>query len=193
MGKPKGQLILDGSPILCYLLDQFHWPGPTLLVTAPAGDDGSPSTQHPPGSERFDREVSDPVSGLGPMRGVLTALENATTSWVIVTTVDMPGLRRGCLDDLLRLGDALPTLHGLMLSRSQPDGEVCCEPFPSLYHTAATATLRTQLATGSRGMHRLLQHAGFVLQPAPPDWSTVTWCNLNHPADLAAYRASGSP
>ena len=45
----------------------MQWPGPTLLVTAPA-------VAHPPAADLFDREAVDPVDGLGPLRGVLTAL-----------------------------------------------------------------------------------------------------------------------
>src|SRR3954467_6767125 len=77
MGKPKGGLLIDDRPILEYLLDRFRWPGPTLLVTAPG-------REHPPGCQRFDLEAVDPVSDAGPLRGILTALENATTDQVVV-------------------------------------------------------------------------------------------------------------
>src|SRR5256885_5263746 len=87
MGGPKGSLEVRGEPILEYLLDRFAWRGETMLVTAPG-------IARPRGAERFDREVVDPVAGLGPLRGVLTALENATTEIVVVATVDMPGVGR---------------------------------------------------------------------------------------------------
>src|SRR4051794_29668278 len=83
MGRAKGELRIAGEPILEYLLDRFDWPGPTMLVTAPG-------REHPTGWARFTREVTDPVSDQGPLRGILTALENATTEVVIVTPVDMP-------------------------------------------------------------------------------------------------------
>src|SRR5436305_504355 len=85
MGRPKANIQLRGRPILEYLLDQFVWPGPTLLVTAPGHE-------KPPGWERFDREVSDPVAGSGPLRGVMTALESISTPLVAIVTVDMPGI-----------------------------------------------------------------------------------------------------
>ena len=48
-----------------------------MLVTAPG-------IARPRGAERFDREVVDPVAGLGPLRGLMTALENASTDIVVV-------------------------------------------------------------------------------------------------------------
>ena len=51
-----------------------------MLVTAPG-------IERPRRAERFDREIADPVAGLGPLRGVLTAMENATTEIVVVATV----------------------------------------------------------------------------------------------------------
>src|SRR2546430_7328455 len=77
MGGPKGSLEVRGKPILEYLLGRFQWRGQTLLVTAPG-------IGRPRGAERLDREVLDPVAGLGPLRGVLTALENASTEIVVV-------------------------------------------------------------------------------------------------------------
>src|SRR3954469_12653277 len=87
MGRPKGLLRVHGRPVLEYLLERFDWPGPTLLVTAPG-------RERPPACELFSCEVQDPVAGLGPLRGILTALESARTPLVVVTSVDMPGVGR---------------------------------------------------------------------------------------------------
>src|ERR1700721_4778762 len=72
MGLPKQNLEINGRPILEFLLNQFAWPGPTLLVTAP-------SRRHPPGAHLFYAEAVDAIENQGPLRGVLTALENAST------------------------------------------------------------------------------------------------------------------
>ena len=76
MGRPKGELLVRGRPILVHLVEQLAWRGPTLLVTAPG-------RERPAGGERFDREVVDAVAGEGPLRGLLTALEAATTEIVL--------------------------------------------------------------------------------------------------------------
>src|SRR5688500_10566664 len=86
MGRPKGELKIAGRPVLAYLLDTFAWPGPTLLITAPG-------REHPPGWRRFTGECVDPLPAHGPLRGVLTALEHATTELLAVAAVDMPAVR----------------------------------------------------------------------------------------------------
>src|SRR5262249_18304154 len=87
MGRGKGGLMIGEMPILQFLVDRLAWPGETLLVTA-AG------RERPPGSERFEREVTDAVAGEGPLRGVLTALDHIETEAAIVVTVDMPNVTR---------------------------------------------------------------------------------------------------
>ena len=94
MGRPKGELRVGNQPILEYLLERMAWRGPTLLVT-------SPGREHPAGWQRFHAEAVDPVAGLGPLRGVLTALEHAATPHVLVTTVDMPEIDATALRWLL--------------------------------------------------------------------------------------------
>ena len=68
MGLPKQNLEINSRPILEFLLDRLTWPGPTLLVT-------TPSRQHPPGADRFDAEEVDAIENQGPLRGILTAMQ----------------------------------------------------------------------------------------------------------------------
>jgi|GEM_PF-3070246 len=102
MGSPKTHLQICGRPILEYLLNVIQWPGPRMLVTAPG-------RQHPPGCERFDREVCDPTAA-GPLRGILTALENMATDHLLVITADMPVIRTEHLCWLLQELSGLPGL-----------------------------------------------------------------------------------
>ena len=175
MGMPKGELRVGEEPILAYLLRQIAWEGPTMLVTAP-GREG------PPGGDRFDREVVDPVAGQGPLRGVLTALESAGTSTVAVTTVDMPNVRGADLQWLAaRLHDV--NAMGLMLRRG---AEI--EPFPAAFSTAAAGDIRAQLGANRSSVRAIAAHEGFATVRAPPDWDErEVWTNLNRPEDLAAF------
>jgi molybdopterin-guanine dinucleotide biosynthesis protein A len=171
MGVRKETLRLGGRPILAYLLDRFAWPGPTMLVTAPGHE-------HPPGHERFSTEVVDAVAGQGPLRGVLTALEHATTDVVVVTTVDMPGVARAQLDWLVeRLRPTQPA--GVMTLRA---GQV--EPFPSAFHRSAAAGIRTQLSARQFAVRDV---EGVAHLPAPPEWDETVWTNLNRPNDLESF------
>ena len=176
MGRPKGELRVGDEPILAYLLRRIAWDGPTMLVTAPG-------REHPPGHERFGREAVDPVAGQGPLRGVLTALENSTTSIAAVTTVDMPNVRGADLEWLVaRLDDAANAM-GLMLRRG---AEI--EPVPAAFRTAAAGAIRAQLDADRLSVRALADHAGFGTLPAPPDWDErEVWTNLNRPEDLAAF------
>ena len=176
MGMPKSELRVGDEPILAYLLRRIAWDGPTMLVTAPG-------REHPPGFDQFDREVVDPVAGQGPLRGVLTALENAGTLIVAVTTVDMPNVRSADLRWFVaRLNDA-PNAMGLMLRRG---AEI--EPFPGAFWTAAASAIWAQLDANRLSVRALADQPGFGTLPAPLDWDErEVWTNLNRPEDLAAF------
>lgn len=171
MGKPKGELLVAGKPILKYLLDRFVWAGPTLLVTAPG-------REHPPGWRGFAAEAVDPVANQGPLRGVLTALENVTSERVLVTTVDMPSLDRMHLKWLVEHSRAEIT----MLRRGDQ-----IEPFPSFYRTASAPMIRSQIDAGRLSVQALSRRAEVEVVPAPSEWDDAVWMNLNRPEDFEAF------
>jgi molybdopterin-guanine dinucleotide biosynthesis protein A len=168
MGVPKGELAIKGKPILEYLLDRFDWPGPTMLVTAPG-------REHPSAWKKFSREVVDPVAGEGPLRGLLTALENAPTEVVVIATVDMPFVERSHLEWMV---DQLRDSMGVMSSHGDR-----VEPFPSAFSTNAVDAIREHLARNG-GVYQLSKLDGFDLVAAPNEWRTEVWTNLNIPNDL---------
>lgn len=183
MGVPKARLRVGGRPILEHLLDEFAWPGPTLLVTAPG-------REHPPGWQEYGREVSDPVAGGGPLRGILTALEAAATRYVVVTPVDMP-LVRG--DHLRWLADELrhrPGMTAALLSRTNEDGVSEVEPLPSAFDVAAAGAVRGLLDAGRGAVHGLGAESTTAVVPAPAEWGNEVWLNLNTPEDLADFLAA---
>ena len=193
MGKPKAELQIAGEPILAYLLNRFAWPGPTLLVTAPARG-------KPPAAGRFDREAMDAVAGEGPLRGVLTALEACNTQYLFITTVDMPGIGRTQAEWFLHqlaardASDLKLQISNLESNPSpRPAGVMCrrngrVEPFPSAFHATAAASIRERMSAGERSVHSL---AGTICDALPcPDWPPDVWTNLNRPEDLAAWAAT---
>lgn len=181
MGMPKSHLQLDGRPILTYLLDAIAWTGPTLLVSAPG-------RESPPGTERFDRQVFDPVSGLGPLRGILTALENASTQFVAVATVDMPGIRNRHLAWIVQQLADRPDLQGIMMTRAV-DKKQLIEPFPSAYRRSAVALISAELSQQRKSVRGLLSQKEFATAQTPDEWDAQTWTNLTVPADVAVFKS----
>jgi molybdopterin-guanine dinucleotide biosynthesis protein A len=176
MGRPKGELQINGVPILQHLLDRFAWSGPTILVTAPG-------REHPPACEMFDHEVADPVAGLGPLRGLLTSLEFATTPIVVVATVDMPRIGRSQLDFVIdRLRSNRNDL-GVMTQR-RTGNSVQIEPFPSAFRADARHPIAQELAAQRRSVQRLTTLERFDAVEAPKEWDESVWTNLNAPDDL---------
>jgi molybdopterin-guanine dinucleotide biosynthesis protein A len=179
MGFPKAQLEIADQPILEYLLRRFAWPGPTLLVTAPG-------REHPKGYELFDREAVDPVAGQGPLRGVLTALENAAAKVCVVATVDMPEVSIEQLNWGINHLQERSELRGVMMRRIT-DGKPQIEPFPLACRTDAAAVIAQRLTEGRRSVHSLADLPGFAVEDVPAHWSQSVWTNLNRPEDLKHY------
>lgn len=178
MGMAKGLLQIAGRPILDYLLDRLQWPGPTALITAPG-------REHPPGWQRFDCEWVDPVAGLGPLRGALTALENARTDWIVAVPVDMPAIGRDAIDRLL--GCASEGERGTMYEHQSADNPRVIEPFPLLVRKSSAGIMGTRLARRELSLVKLLDEPGFATHHAPAHWSDETWINLNRREDLERF------
>jgi len=170
MGKPKSLLRIGNQPILTYLLERFAWRGPTMLVS-------SPGRENPPGAEGFDVEVVDPVEGMGPVRGLITAFENLKTEMLIVASVDMPLIGKEQLLWLMQQMEERPQACGLMMERAT------VEPFPSVFKKTRAGCPWYE----SRSMRSLTKTEGFAVVLAPGNWPDQVWTNLNDPADFAAF------
>lgn len=180
MGLPKAWLQIGNKPILSELLARLEWPGPTMLVTTPEAVD-------PPGCELFDRKVTDPVDGLGPMRGLLTALVHLSTPMAAVVTVDMPCLMPAMLTWLVHALKDRPRCKGAMC-RARDARSI--EPFPSAFRAEAREIVARRLQAGQGSVRTLCEETGFLALDAPPEWPASVWTNLNYPSDLAAFEAS---
>jgi molybdenum cofactor guanylyltransferase len=179
MGTPKANLQIANQPILEYLLDQIAWPGKTLLITAPG-------LEHPPGSKRFDREAPDPIANEGPLRGILTALQNSTTTMIIIATLDMPLIRAEHLQwGVSKLSES-PDCQGVMFRR-QIEGRDQIEPFPFACRETAASAISDYLAAGGRSVHGLLDRPAFVSQFPPKHWPANLWTNLNRPEEFQKF------
>jgi molybdopterin-guanine dinucleotide biosynthesis protein A len=179
MGGPKAWLRIEGKSILGWLYAKFRWPGPTMVVSSPA-------TANPPDADLFDQVITDPVDDLGPLRGVLTALEHTRTEAIVAMPIDMPFVE---LEQLIWIGQQLaarPECWGIMCSRER-GGHTQIEPFPSAFRLEAAQQIVKRLSENRRSLHGLCDQADFCAIPAPSDWPERIWTNLNDPQQLAAF------
>jgi molybdopterin-guanine dinucleotide biosynthesis protein A len=178
MGRPKTELKIDGVAILEWLLEEIQWRGPTMLVTAPG-------REKPAGAELFDVEVVDPQAGVGPIRGLLTALENVKTAMIVVSTVDMPLVRGEHLLWYVEKLSAKPQAAGCFGRREEK-----IEPFPSAWRCeSARAIVKQHMDSGRRSVYSLRDHPNVEVIETPGDWSI--WLNLNSRDDLDAFAKLG--
>ena len=169
---------IHGLPLLRHLLMQLRWDGPKLIVRAP-------HLPSPPGAELFDHAVFDGVEGQGPLRGILTALENADGD-VVVVTVDMPGMTRELLNQLMMSAESRPDLNGLMF-RTGSQGEPRVETFPSLFRQSARDIIAKALDENRWSVRGLLSDPTFATLSVPAEAPRFAWVNLNTPEDLTNF------
>ena len=87
--------------------------------------------------------IPDAVAGVGPLGGILAALENSLHDWNLIVACDMPGLRADFLRFLLARTEEFPGELVLPLNR---DG--LPEPLCAVYHRRAAAGIRRNIAAG---------------------------------------------
>ena len=151
----------------------------------------SKERQTPPAAARFGREVCDAVA-IGPLGGVATALRNCPRPMLVVTTVDMPAVRREHLNWLVEELRKDSNAAALMVQRNV-DGRTVLEPFPLVCRREFLGTVEKCLAGGERSMRGLVGLPGMVVLEAPGDWPADVWTNLNTPLDLQQYIAAIKP
>jgi len=179
MGGPKAWLRIEGKSILAWLHTKMRWQGPTMVVSSPA-------TADPPDVGLFDQAVIDPVDELGPLRGILTALEHAQTPMIIAVPVDMPFVEQQQLIWIAQQLAARPECRGIMCCRNH-DGHARIEPFPSAFRQNAAEQIAQRLGEARRSVHSLCDLPEFCAIAAAGEWPHRIWTNLNDPQQLAAF------
>ncbi len=127
------------------------------------------------------RVVPDAVAGKGPASGLVAALEQAKTPWVLVLACDQPGLVAATLDPLL-----------------EPGADVRCyrvggylEPLPGLFRQSLGSRWRPQL-TEAPGIQQLVTQVMVAPLDAGPGVAGALQ-SVNTPGELAALGvANGS-
>ncbi|HEY2761384.1 MAG TPA: molybdenum cofactor guanylyltransferase [Pirellulales bacterium] len=182
MGIPKAWLQINGQSILAWFHARLQWQGPTMLVSAP-------SSRNPPDAHLFDQAIVDPVDDLGPLGGILTALEHLTTPTVVIVAVDMPNIDSKKLHWLASELTLRPQCQGVMC-RIDGNSTGRIEPFPSAFRRAAAESIRQRLHAQRRSIQELCEEPNFCAVKAPHDWPKDTWANLNDPHQFAKFLAA---
>ncbi len=177
MGGQKPERLLLGKPLLEHAQELLRPHCDKLIVVG--GEHG----------------LSDEQPGLGPLGGLLTALNRADTAWVLVATVDMPAVRSSLLERLVssrQVEDRAVLVH---VPLSYPDlvaGEHTMllgpqpQPFPGLYRSDLGPELRQFLQGGERKARKFAHVLQARLVEVRSDELEGMLCNVNRPEDLAA-------
>jgi molybdopterin-guanine dinucleotide biosynthesis protein A len=172
MGRDKALLEIDGQPLVARI---------ALLVEEAAGSAVIIGDPRRYGSLGF-RAIPDRIAGLGPLGGLLTALENTTAAWNLVVACDMPGLTVAVMR---RLVLAIPTAGQAQCI--VPVSEQGIEPLCALYHRDCLVDVRQAITRKRLKMKDLaaeltpLQIAGFT---------SGVFDNVNRPAEWSTYKGS---
>ncbi len=157
-----------------------------VVVIAP----GTPVPTMPVGANA--RSVRDAEEGEGPLAGLLSGLESASTELALVAGGDMPDLSTAVLLEMFRVaGEAAIDAVALQ------DGDRF-RPLPCVVRvTPARDAAHALLHTGERSLRSLLQALRTAVIDEPTwtalDPSRATLHDVDEPGDLASEDASPGP
>jgi molybdenum cofactor guanylyltransferase len=170
MGRDKSLLPFNGRPMLVHIADQLRPHFRALLVGA-----NDPERYSIAGAP----VITDHIPGQGPLMGLASCLEAATTDAVFLTGCDIPTMD-------------IPTLHAMMAALTDHDAVIPVtadgrHPLFAFYRRAILPTVQATLADGKRRMEDVLQRLNVATFPLADN----TWFrNLNTPEDYAAACAA---
>jgi molybdopterin-guanine dinucleotide biosynthesis protein A len=178
-GSDKALIDFEGRPLALHLAAiARHVAGSVTLVGPP---------------DRYERlrlpVIPDTHQGVGPLAGILAALEHTSQPWNLVLACDMPRLTPAFLDFLFaRAGEG----HQDACLPVSPQGRD--EPLCAVYAQRAAEPIRRELERGTRKItHALKTVAIRRLEPAEYvhlDPAGTLFTNINTPADWKNQQTS---
>ncbi|WP_119320035.1 molybdenum cofactor guanylyltransferase [Capsulimonas corticalis] len=169
MGRDKAALPWDGATLLERLAGAAVCVGvPVLVVGRQQPEDwGGPAVTFLP----------DRYPDLGPMGGVLTALESGSNS-ILAVACDMPYLDARALEWLLGAARDLPTGAPGLAGRNGDQ----IEPLFAVYRQDLKEAMAARIAAGRLSMNGLIADSSFVVADVPAEIRAAL-VNINTPEE----------
>lgn len=170
MGSDKALLEKDGQTQLARMVSLLGRYADRVFVSARADQADEPERR------KFE-QIVDRYDDLGPVAGVLSAMEaHAQADWLVVAC-DLPNVDDATLTTLLEARDPEQTFVAYASSR---DG--LPEPLCAIYARGAKAVIRDFVADGIRCPRKMMirSQPRLLVQPHP-----AALDNVNRPEDLA--------
>lgn len=128
---------------------------------------------HPEVAARADMVIPDRYPGVGPIGGILSALEHTQGS-VFVLPGDLPRVSGGDLLAILGVATRCPEAWAVLSRTDAP------EPCVGLYRLVASGSLRDRMLSGRMAIYDAIPPDQVVWVPMPAS----SLLNLNKPEDL---------
>ncbi len=176
MGSDKVNLIWQGQTLLRRIA------GEALKASSPIMIVGR---ERPPGWDLDGCEFfSDDLPGLGPLGGLLTALQHTECDGVAALACDMPLLTVSGIEWLLQAAAGIADdKNGLATMNADK-----IEPLYSVYFSNCLPLIEKMLARGSRALYKLIEMGDFHHIRAP-EFVVRQLVNMNTPEDWAKLTA----
>ena len=175
MGRDKASLLLAGEPLLRRVVERLRQATGDVLVVGPVELE-----ELVPGL----RVVPDAQAGGGPLGGLVTALQSASTSRVFVVGCDMPFVRPALVAAIIERAQTEPALDAVVLRTDRG-----IEPLHAVYARSCLHIAAEQLQRGDRSLLRLVQRLRVgemgPAEAAPYDPLGLSSYNVNSPEDWA--------
>ncbi len=171
MDTDKGSLNYHGIPQRDYAMDLLQPFCEQAFLSCNAAQRG----------ESSHLEIEDRFLGIGPMGGILSAMQSAPDAAWLVVACDLPHLTRSTLEHLVANRDSSKMATAFKNSES---GFV--EPLITIWEPRAYPILLQALSEGITCPRKVLMHAGAAVLPAPDSAELKNVNNLEERSEALA-------
>ncbi len=173
MGRNKAALQIQGKPLLTRVVERLKRAITAVMVVGP------PELRSLSSGVLV---VPDAQPGLGPLGGIATALQTATTSHIFVVGCDMPFVEPALVRRMIDCSIESPDADAIVLRSARGT-----EQLHAVYKRTCLPHITLQLAQGDRSVRHLLQNVR-VLEIGPEeaakyDPAGLSTFNVNWPED----------